>query len=68
MKKISVIIPTYNGGAIIQRCLDSVIKQTGDFELEILACDDCSTDNTLTIAQKYPCVILKNNTNPGGPN
>ena len=68
MKKISVIIPTYNGEETIERCLLSVINQKGDFQLEILVCDDCSTDNTVEIATKYGCIILSNKVNSGGPN
>ena len=68
MKKISVIIPTYNGGEYLEQTLQSVVKQTGDFELEILVCDDCSTDNTVEIAKAYGCKILTTETNSGGPN
>lgn len=57
MKKVSVIIPTFNGENVIQRCIDSVLNQKGNFEIEILICDDCSTDNTIKIAEKNKCVI-----------
>ena len=68
MKKISVIIPTFNGENVLQRCIDSVLNQKGNFEIEILICDDCSTDNTIKIAEKNKCVIFKNRLNSGGPN
>jgi glycosyltransferase involved in cell wall biosynthesis len=42
---ISVIIPTYNYGHLIQRTLDSVIPQLGDND-EVIVVDDGSTDNT----------------------
>jgi glycosyltransferase involved in cell wall biosynthesis len=54
MKKVSVIMPTYNNEACIRRSIESVINQTmnkQDYELIIV--DDCSTDNTLNIAQEY---------------
>jgi glycosyltransferase involved in cell wall biosynthesis len=54
MKKVSVIMPTYNNEACIRRSIESVINQTmnkQDYELIIV--DDCSTDNTLNIAKEY---------------
>lgn len=42
---VSVIIPTYNAGAVIDRCLTSVVNQTYT-NLQIICCDDCSSDDT----------------------
>lgn len=43
--KISVIIPTYNRGSLIERSVKSVLEQ--DYHnLEVIIVDDCSTDNT----------------------
>lgn len=64
--KISVIIATYNGEKTIRRAIESVLNQNMD--VEILICDDCSTDNTIKIAKKYNCIILKSDKNTGGPN
>lgn len=45
--KISVIIPCYNVEKYIDRCLESVVKQTiGLDKLEIICVNDASTDNT----------------------
>ena len=50
--KISVCIPTYNGGKYLRECLDGVLSQTfGDFELVIV--DDDSKDGTLDIVNEY---------------
>jgi glycosyltransferase involved in cell wall biosynthesis len=68
MKKVSLIIPTFNGEKTIERAIVSVLNQKGDFEIEILICDDCSTDNTIEIAKKYGCKIFQNEINSGGPN
>ena len=51
-EQITVCIPTYNGAKYIRECLDSVLDQSY-FNLEILVVDDCSSDNTVTIVEKY---------------
>jgi glycosyltransferase involved in cell wall biosynthesis len=42
---VSVVIPTFNHVNFIDETLDSVIGQTYS-DLEIIVCDDCSTDGT----------------------
>jgi glycosyltransferase involved in cell wall biosynthesis len=71
MKKISVILTTYNGSKTIERTLNSIFSQDGltsDFELEVLVIDDQSTDNTTSIIEKFPVKLLVNDKNSGGPN
>ena len=57
MRKVSVIIPCHNADKYLQACLNSVINQTLQ-DIEILAINDHSTDNTWNILtnyqQKYP--------------
>lgn len=46
-KKVSVIVPCYNSGRWVNRCVDSLLKQTFDRgKIEIILVDDCSTDDT----------------------
>lgn len=71
MKRISVIIPTYNSEETIQRAIDSVLAQEGINELfviELLICDDCSKDGTWIICSDYPCKYIVNDNHTGGPN
>ncbi len=50
-KKISVVIPVYNGGSLLFRTLDSLCSQTFQ-NIEIIVVDDGSTDDTaLRLAQ-----------------
>ena len=72
MKKVSVIIPTYNGSGCIEQCLNSVIAQEGawkTFDVEIIVVDDHSTDDTYDIIDKYPSIrLLRTRHHTSGPN
>lgn len=48
---VSICVPVYNGAAFIESCLRACISQTYQ-NIEIIVCDDCSTDNTFEIIQK----------------
>ena len=50
--KISAIMPIYNGGKYLHYSLRSIQNQKMK-DIEIILIDDCSTDNTLTIIEKY---------------
>ncbi len=52
MAKISVIIPVYNTEKYIEKCLDSILKQTMQ-DLEIIIVNDGSTDNSEDVIKKY---------------
>ncbi|MED3866650.1 glycosyltransferase family 2 protein [Priestia megaterium] len=52
MSKISVIVPIYNAGNKLNKCIKSILNQTfKDFELILV--NDGSTDNSLLICDKY---------------
>ena len=68
-RTISVAMTTYNGEQYIQKQLDSILNQTY-LPIEIVICDDCSTDNTWSILEEYsnqyPIIkIFRNNKNLG---
>lgn len=50
--KISIIIPVYNVEKYLRECLDSCVNQTLE-DIEIICVDDCSTDNSFKILEKY---------------
>ena len=51
-EKITVIVPVYNVEHYLDKCLDSVIKQTYK-NIEIIVVNDGSTDNSGEICQEY---------------
>jgi hypothetical protein len=50
---LSVVMPTYNGSAFLAAALESLCAQPAADELEVIAVDDGSQDETLTILQTY---------------
>lgn len=50
--KVSICIPTYNGGKFIARALHSVLNQTHS-DVEVIITDDGSEDNTKSIVTSY---------------
>ncbi len=59
--KVSVCLITYNQEKYIAKALDSILEQKTNFKYEVIAGEDCSTDNTKQIIQdyidKYPHII-----------
>ena len=51
--KISVGVITYNQESTIRQTLDSILAQKGDFVLELVIGEDCSTDNTRAICEEF---------------
>ena len=67
--RTSIIIPTYNRARDLDRCLESLCRQT-DNDFEVLVCDDGSTDDTAEVAAcfavRLPLLYLRQD-NFGGP-
>ena len=52
MSRVSVGLPVFNGARFLSRALDSLLAQRG-VDLELVICDNASTDETPAIANAY---------------
>lgn len=50
---VSIVCNSYNHGKYIERAIDGFLMQKTNFKYEILIHDDASTDNTVTIIERY---------------
>lgn len=51
-KLVTVAMPVYNGENFIRQQLESIYNQTYK-NIEVVVCDDCSTDGTVEILEEY---------------
>ena len=49
---VSVIVPIYNRELLISRCIDSILNQKYQ-NIEVIAIDDGSTDNSYSVIRDY---------------
>ena len=52
MEKVDILLATYNGEKYLKAQLDSILKQSYK-DIRLLISDDCSTDGTREILNKY---------------
>ncbi len=52
MPEFSIILPTYNVGEYIDRCLESCLNQSFK-NFEVIVVDDCGQDDSIAIAQLW---------------
>jgi glycosyltransferase involved in cell wall biosynthesis len=71
LRRLSVLVPIFNERATIERLLNEVVAVDTGLTLEVLACDDGSTDGTREILAKMSLpgvkvVLLNENVGRGG--
>lgn len=69
---VSILIPVYNRLSLVSETIESAINQTYK-NIEIIICDNCSTDGTWELIQQYALkdnriIIFQNNSNIGPVN
>ena len=52
MPKVSIIVPVYNVEKYIEKCLNSLVKQTME-DIEIIIVNDGSKDNSINVINKF---------------
>ncbi len=70
-RKVSVAMAIYNCASTLREAIDSIISQSYK-DWELILCDDCSTDETLSIAKRYEkrydnILVIENKCNLGLP-
>ena len=65
--KVSVLITAYNASRFIRHSIESVLRQSYP-NIEVIVCDDCSTDNTLDVIRQFQderIYVIQNPQNQG---
>jgi len=56
---VSFVVPCYNYGRYLRDCLNRIFAQEGGYEIEVIAINDASPDNTIDILRSYSDPRLK---------
>ena len=56
---VTIVIPTKNGGELLDRVLAAVFLQKTQYTYEVICVDSGSKDNTLDIIRKYDCKLYQ---------
>lgn len=67
--KLSILIPAFNAGQFIARCIKSILNQDDVFDLQIIIINDGSTDNTenilASLSAQHQCIQYYTTQNQG---
>ncbi len=59
MRTISVVVPAFNEEQLLPTCLESLLAQDSEGEIEILVVDNASTDDTAGVARRYGARVIE---------
>lgn len=57
-ERISFVIPNWNGGATIKKCLEATFAVEDD-NFEVIVVDDGSDDGSVEIIKSFPCKLIQ---------
>ncbi len=55
----SIVIPVFNEEKTLGTCLDSIFSAKPFVDFEVIIVDDCSTDDSLQVASRFPAKIIR---------
>jgi len=64
MRTIAILIPCYNSATYLPELFEGIQKQSVPFD-EVICYDDCSTDNTIEVAESLGAKVIKGIENRG---
>lgn len=56
---VSIVIPTKNGGSLLEKVLKSIFSQKTEYTYEVICVDSGSTDDTIEIIRKYDVALYE---------
>jgi glycosyltransferase involved in cell wall biosynthesis len=62
--RLALLVPAYNAAAYLPRLLESAQRQAEPFD-EVWVYDDCSTDETAAVAERYDARVVRGDVNCG---
>jgi N-acetylglucosaminyl-diphospho-decaprenol L-rhamnosyltransferase len=64
---LSIVVVSYNGGELLQRCLESIRSSRHSLEIEVIVVDNASSDGSADLAkQRFPeAAVIASETNLG---
>lgn len=57
--KFSIVTPTFNSSKYLHETIQSVLSQEGNFSIEYILIDNCSTDDTMNIIRYFEELISR---------
>ena len=64
--RLSVVVPVFNASSTLKPCLEA-IKTLSCAAHELIAVDDCSTDNSVGTAREFASKVIELDGGPYGP-